>query len=158
VPSPGHSPGHVSFFREADAILIAGDAFVTTRQESTLGALLKWPVVWRPPAYYTCDWVEARMSIERLALLHPNVAITGHGLPMSGTALQRGLVRLMRDWNRIIRSQGRYVSRAAITNRSGVVQLPPAVVDPYYAAAATMAGAAVFACAAYAISSYTDET
>ncbi len=29
-----HTPGHVSFFRDADRALIAGDAFVTTKQES----------------------------------------------------------------------------------------------------------------------------
>ena len=32
--TPGHAPGHVSLWREADRTLIAGDAFVTTAQES----------------------------------------------------------------------------------------------------------------------------
>ena len=34
IPTPGHTPGHVSLFREADRSLIAGDAFVTVRQDS----------------------------------------------------------------------------------------------------------------------------
>ena len=47
----GHSPGHVSLFREGDRTLIAGDAVVTTRQESTLGAMFEVPTfVSRPPA------------------------------------------------------------------------------------------------------------
>jgi len=39
VPSPGHSPGHVSFFRDSDRTLIAGDAFVTVKQESLFAVL-----------------------------------------------------------------------------------------------------------------------
>ena len=36
VHTPGHTAGHVSLFRDADRTLIAGDAFVTTKQESAL--------------------------------------------------------------------------------------------------------------------------
>ena len=32
--TPGHSPGHVSLWRESDRVLIAGDAFVATKSES----------------------------------------------------------------------------------------------------------------------------
>ena len=39
IHCPGHTPGHVSFFRESDRTLIAGDAFVTTKQESTIAVL-----------------------------------------------------------------------------------------------------------------------
>ncbi|HEX5166871.1 MAG TPA: MBL fold metallo-hydrolase [Thermomicrobiales bacterium] len=31
MQTPGHAPGHVALFREADRTLIAGDAFVTTQ-------------------------------------------------------------------------------------------------------------------------------
>ena len=31
IHTPGHSPGHVSLFREGDRALIAGDAFVTVK-------------------------------------------------------------------------------------------------------------------------------
>ena len=37
--TPGHSPGHVSLWRNADRLLIAGDAFVTTKQESVCAAV-----------------------------------------------------------------------------------------------------------------------
>src|ERR1044072_7273048 len=32
--TPGHAPGHISLFRQRDKLLLAGDAFVTTNQES----------------------------------------------------------------------------------------------------------------------------
>jgi glyoxylase-like metal-dependent hydrolase (beta-lactamase superfamily II) len=34
VHTPGHTPGHVSLWRESDRTILAGDAFITTRQES----------------------------------------------------------------------------------------------------------------------------
>src|SRR5699024_969551 len=33
IHTPGHSPGHVSFFREKDRTIIAGDAFITVKQD-----------------------------------------------------------------------------------------------------------------------------
>ena len=38
VPTPGHTPGHVAFFRPADKTLIAGDAVLTMAWSSRLGA------------------------------------------------------------------------------------------------------------------------
>ena len=34
IHTPGHTPGHISFWRERDWTIIAGDAFITTNQES----------------------------------------------------------------------------------------------------------------------------
>ena len=34
IHTPGHTPGHISFRRERDRTIIAGDAFITTNQES----------------------------------------------------------------------------------------------------------------------------
>lgn len=132
--TPGHTAGHVSLFRAADRTLIAGDAFVTTRQESALGALFKAPThVRRPPAYYTTDWQAAGDSVEMLARLQPHVAITGHGLPMAGAALRHELEQLARDWDRVaVPCHGRYVRRPAVTNERGVVSVPPAVFDPQW--------------------------
>lgn len=56
VFTPGHSPGHISLFRTSDGCLIAGDAFVTTKQESMLFAPFQPRHVRRPPAYFTPDW------------------------------------------------------------------------------------------------------
>jgi glyoxylase-like metal-dependent hydrolase (beta-lactamase superfamily II) len=49
IHTPGHTAGHVSFFREEDRILIVGDAFVTTRQESFSAVLRQRPELHGPP-------------------------------------------------------------------------------------------------------------
>lgn len=143
--TPGHAPGHVSLFRDSDRVLIAGDAFVTTKQESMLGALLQWDArVRRPPAYYTSDWEAARCSVEMLARLQPEVAATGHGTPMRGEAMRRELETLARNWEEdAVPSWGRYIDRPAITDVHGVVRVPPPVVDPQLLALVGLGGVAL---------------
>ncbi|MGE0755563.1 MAG: MBL fold metallo-hydrolase [Pirellulaceae bacterium] len=145
IPTPGHTPGHVSFFRDADRILLAGDAFVTTRQESAVAALAKWPQVWRPPAYYTTDWSAARDSIERLAALNPHVAGTGHGVALYGDQLSDGLAALLDNWDHVVPADGRYVRQPALADTDGVVAIPPAVADPAWKVGLVI-GAAALAC------------
>ncbi len=131
LPTPGHSPGHVSLWREADRALIVGDAFVTTKQESALAALTRPRQVRRPPAYYTPDWETARRSVEMLANLRPDVGATGHGVPMYGERLRQGLDDLVRNWDRVaLPPQGRYVHQPAVADESGVLFVPPPVPDP----------------------------
>ncbi len=146
VHTPGHAPGHVSLFRPADGVLLAGDAFVTTKQESAIEAL--WPPaprVRRPPAYYTPDWEAARRSVEALERLRPRVAVTGHGAPIAGDPLRDGLRRLASDWDRLaVPSHGRYVHAPAVTDERGVVGVPPPVFDPQLLA---LAGVGIVAAA-----------
>ena len=130
VFTPGHTPGHVALFRDLDRTLIAGDAFVTTKQESALGAFSHLPRVHRPPAYYTPDWFSAYDSVRRLAELRPAAAITGHGLPMHGRHLTQGLDRLVAHFHEEMPHRGRYVREAAVADESGVVSVPPPVADP----------------------------
>ncbi|MBV9124431.1 MAG: MBL fold metallo-hydrolase [Planctomycetes bacterium] len=143
--TPGHTAGHVSLFRDSDRTLIAGDAFVTTKQESAVAALITKPQeVHRPPAYYTPDWQAARQSVEKLALLRPEVAATGHGLPMAGEQLRQGLDELVDDWGLVaLPSYGRYVRRPAVIDERGVVSVPPPVFDPQLAAVAGIGIAAL---------------
>jgi glyoxylase-like metal-dependent hydrolase (beta-lactamase superfamily II) len=101
LPTPGHSAGHVSFWRERDRSLIVGDAFVTTAQESVYAALTQEPEVHGPPMYYTHDWEAARSSVSLLAELRPELAVTGHGRPMQGPALREALDRLAREFDEI---------------------------------------------------------
>ena len=101
VATPGHTPGHVSFFREADRTLFGGDAFVTTRQESAVAALTQRPEMHGPPTYFTPDWGNAHRSVERLAALQPLRIITGHGPPMQGDRMLRGLHDLARNYERL---------------------------------------------------------
>ena len=127
--TPGHTTGHISLFRDADKLLIAGDAFVTTRQESLLSVLTNQPVVSRPPAYFTSDWAAARRSVNHLARLLPEAAITGHGPPMHGPALRHGLQELDKNFEAEMPHHGRYVRESAVTDEQGVVWVPPPVRD-----------------------------
>lgn len=110
IHTPGHTAGHVSFFRDADRCLIAGDAFVTTKQESLYAVMTQEEEVHGPPAYFTPDWAAARRSVEALAALQPDIAATGHGTPLRGEPLRAGLARLVERFDEIaVPSQGRYV-------------------------------------------------
>ncbi|MBN8908594.1 MAG: MBL fold metallo-hydrolase, partial [Rhodospirillales bacterium] len=62
--TPGHTEGHVSFWRETDRSLIAGDAFITTAQESAYAVAVQAPELHGPPMYFTPDWSAARQSVE----------------------------------------------------------------------------------------------
>jgi glyoxylase-like metal-dependent hydrolase (beta-lactamase superfamily II) len=107
--TPGHTDGHVSLFRPADRLLIAGDALITTRQESALSVLTQRLELRPPPAYYTTDWNAARASVEKLAGLDPDILASGHGRPMRGEMLRRGLDGLVTHFTREMPRRGRYV-------------------------------------------------
>lgn len=125
IHTPGHTPGHVSFFRDQDRLLLAGDAFVTVKQESAMAVLIQYPKVHRPPAYYTTDWRAARDSVRKLLGLEPQVAATGHGVPMSGQRLQEELQSLFQGFSKAMPKHGRYVEHPARADESGVIYVPP---------------------------------
>jgi glyoxylase-like metal-dependent hydrolase (beta-lactamase superfamily II) len=85
IPTPGHTPGHVSYFRPGDRVLISGDALVTVKINSLIGLLARRPGVSGPPWYTTFSPAAAWESISRLARLEPTVLAGGHGDPMTGT-------------------------------------------------------------------------
>jgi len=126
IHTPGHSPGHISLFRESDRVLIAGDAFVTTKQESLFAVITQKKEISGPPKYFTPNWLAAAMSVKKLNDLRPEVAGTGHGQAMKGDELTQGLGNLMNDFQHIaIPAHGRYVREPAKTNKKGVQYLPP---------------------------------
>lgn len=108
--TPGHSPGHVSFFRESDKLLIAGDAFVTVEQDSMYKVLVQKEEVHGPPVYLTNDWPAARDSVRKLAALNPEIAITGHGTHMVGEKLRSGLSQIADRFDELaLPDYGKYV-------------------------------------------------
>ena len=125
--TPGHSPGHVSLWRESDRTIIAGDAFVTTKSESAYEAnLAQEPEMHGPPQYFTPDWVSAKKSVEALAALEPELVLTGHGHPLQGHKMRDALHLLARDFDRIaVPTQGRYVGEPARADESGPTYVPP---------------------------------
>lgn len=125
IHTPGHSPGHISLFRERDKVLIAGDAFVTTKTESAFSLLTYMKQFSGPPKYFTCNWASAKLSVLKLAALDPEVVATGHGHPMRGAEMRNHLGVLARHFDDLaVPAKGRYVSEPAVTNESGVVFLP----------------------------------
>lgn len=143
--TPGHAPGHVSLFRDEDRTLIAGDAFVTAKQESAFDSnIFQCAHVRRPPAYYTPDWRAAHRSVELLAGLHPETAATGHGRPMRGAELRQELEELARHWQELaVPPWGRYVNQPALTDANGVAWTPPPVIDPQLVALAGLSAVGV---------------
>ena len=92
IPTPGHTPGHVAFFRRSDQFLITGDAIVTVDLNSFWGILL-WGLridkqrVSGPPWYSTWNKKAAKESVSLLAGLKPRVLASGHGVPMAGDSV-----------------------------------------------------------------------
>jgi glyoxylase-like metal-dependent hydrolase (beta-lactamase superfamily II) len=124
--TPGHAPGHISLFRERDKLLLAGDAFVTTCQESAFSVMMQKKEVNGPPKYYTYNWQSAERSVRMLADLDPQIAATGHGKPMAGQELKQGLQRLIENFEeKAIPNHGRYVGDPALVNYQGVQYVPP---------------------------------
>jgi glyoxylase-like metal-dependent hydrolase (beta-lactamase superfamily II) len=105
IHTPGHTAGHVSFFREGDRALLVGDAFCTANQASFLSVAQQKPELTGPPPYYTPDWDKARDSVRRLAALHPMVLAPGHGMPMAGEDVEKRLELLAENFDRIARPE-----------------------------------------------------
>ena len=101
LATPGHTPGHVSLWRTADRALIAGDAFVTTGQESVYEAAAQTPEMHGPPRYFTPDWASAETSVKTLARLEPELAVTGHGRAVQGPTMRAALHRLADEFQGI---------------------------------------------------------
>lgn len=146
IPTPGHAPGHISLFNEKHQILIAGDAFVTTKMESAIAVARQTKVVSGPPKFLTYDWDASRTSVQKLAMLDPKVAATGHGKPMQGEKLHEQLQHLVAAFDEeAIPSHGRYVNKPAIANAAGVQYVPGVSFGIKAAAAAVAVGAATAA-------------
>jgi glyoxylase-like metal-dependent hydrolase (beta-lactamase superfamily II) len=100
--TPGHTAGHISLFRPQDRVLIAGDAFCTTKPESFFQAALTLKAeLHGPPAYFTSDWEQARTSVRYLAALGPTTLVPGHGRPLRGEGVTEELQRLADDFDRV---------------------------------------------------------
>jgi glyoxylase-like metal-dependent hydrolase (beta-lactamase superfamily II) len=141
VHTPGHTPGHVSLFRDEDRTLIAGDAVITIDQQHPTKLFSQARELHGPPQYFTPDWDTAHESIRRLAELRPRTVATGHGLPMSGDDVADLLTDLAARFS--APPQGRYVGSPALADEHGTYFVPPAPRDPVplYAAGIAVAAA-----------------
>jgi hydroxyacylglutathione hydrolase len=79
LESPGHSPGHVAYWRERDHVLVIGD--VLTNIDVRTGRV----GLHEPLAAFTPDPARNRESARRLAALQPALVCFGHGPPLRDT-------------------------------------------------------------------------
>jgi hydroxyacylglutathione hydrolase len=86
LDTPGHSAGHVSYWRETDRALICGDVFFNVNMYTGIAGLRE------PPAQFTPDPARNRESMRRLAALEPRVVCFGHGPPLRDPARLRAFV------------------------------------------------------------------
>jgi glyoxylase-like metal-dependent hydrolase (beta-lactamase superfamily II) len=84
IHTPGHTPGHVSFVRAADRVVLTGDALLTLEVNSPAGFLFGRQGLSGPPWYTTWDPRVAIASLEVIAMLDPAVVGGGHGRPLVG--------------------------------------------------------------------------
>lgn len=126
--TPGHTPGHISLYREQDKVLIVGDAFVTTKAESAICALSGMSHLSGPPKYLTPNWAAAKVSVMKLAALDAEIVASGHGKPMRGEEMRMELNNLSRHFDKLaVPAFGRYVNEPALSNENGLVSVPPPV-------------------------------
>lgn len=90
LETPGVSPGHISLWREADRVLIAGD--VAANEHPVLGR----PGLHGRPSRFAADPARTRASLLRLAQLDPEVVVFGHGPPLRDPAALAGLAASVR--------------------------------------------------------------
>ncbi|MGM9508298.1 MBL fold metallo-hydrolase [Larkinella sp. GY13] len=125
IHTPGHSPGHISLFRESDRSLVAGDAFTNTDQNSAFAVMTQKQELHGPPAYFTIDWEAAKRSIQELAALNPTSAGTGHGKAIQGIQLPQLLEDLVLHFeSREVPKGGRYVKQPVHSDEEGIVDMP----------------------------------
>src|SRR6185437_11633074 len=90
VASPGHTPGHISFYDTRDGTLIAGDALFTFTGMGVAGTFrLRFPF----SAMATWDKPTSLRSARALAELQPSRLAVGHGptLEAPATAIARAI-------------------------------------------------------------------
>jgi hydroxyacylglutathione hydrolase len=86
LETPGHSPGHVSYWRESDRTLVCGDVLFNMNLFTTARGLRE------PPAMLTPDPARNRDSARRLAALEPELVLFGHGPPLRDPAILKEFV------------------------------------------------------------------
>jgi glyoxylase-like metal-dependent hydrolase (beta-lactamase superfamily II) len=76
VETPGHTEGHLSFWREADRVLVVGDVLCNLNIWTGLVMLRE------PERIFTLNPAQNRRSAKRLKELKPRLVCFGHGPPL----------------------------------------------------------------------------
>jgi glyoxylase-like metal-dependent hydrolase (beta-lactamase superfamily II) len=91
VHCPGHTPGHIAFYRECDQTLFSGDCVLNIIPIKRVTGLSL------PIRMLSDDWGQARCSARRLAEIGPRLLLSGHGEPLADDTANR-----LRDWARTL--------------------------------------------------------
>ena len=115
VASPGHTPGHTSFFDERDGSLLAGDAFQTMGGIAVAG-IVRWgfPI----PAMATWHLPTAMESAKALRALSPSTLLVGHGpaAPEASAAMDNAIGEAQaQTWDRAQAGEARSRRHASLT-------------------------------------------
>lgn len=89
---PGHSAGHLAFWRPSDRALVLGDVL------NNMNLFTTRPGLREPPRVFTPDPARNRVSARKLGALEPALVCFGHGPPLRDTgAFVRFVESLPRD-------------------------------------------------------------
>jgi glyoxylase-like metal-dependent hydrolase (beta-lactamase superfamily II) len=88
---PGHSPGHVAYWRESDRTLILGDVL------NGMNLMTGRRGLQEPPTVFTPDPARNRQSARRLAALEPALVCFGHGPPLRDPQQLQDFISRMPD-------------------------------------------------------------
>jgi hydroxyacylglutathione hydrolase len=80
LETPGHAPGHVSYWRESDRTLLCGDVMWG------FNPFLLRGLIREPPKSFSPDPARNRESARRIAALEPALVCFGHGPPLRDPA------------------------------------------------------------------------
>jgi glyoxylase-like metal-dependent hydrolase (beta-lactamase superfamily II) len=79
VETPGHTAGHISFWRDADRVLVVGDVLCN------LNIWTGRTMLREPERFFTLDPAQNRESARRFTALEPKLVCFGHGPPLRDT-------------------------------------------------------------------------
>jgi glyoxylase-like metal-dependent hydrolase (beta-lactamase superfamily II) len=79
LETPGHTAGHVSYWRERDGVLVMGDVLANLNIWSGL------PMLCEPQRIFSLDPAQNRRSARRFLDLNPKLICFGHGPPLRNT-------------------------------------------------------------------------
>jgi glyoxylase-like metal-dependent hydrolase (beta-lactamase superfamily II) len=98
IHTPGPTPGHVSYFKRNDKIIVVGDVFITAGEDIFHQRSSQHFKISIPPDYLCMNCNATKASIIKLCKLKPNYAITGHGIDAWGERLKTGLNKLIMNF------------------------------------------------------------
>jgi glyoxylase-like metal-dependent hydrolase (beta-lactamase superfamily II) len=79
IETPGHTAGHIAFWREADRVLVTGDVLCN------INIWNGWVTLREPETIFTLDPAQNRRSARRFLSLEPKLICFGHGPPLRNT-------------------------------------------------------------------------